>query len=120
MDRHKKFIVPFSLLDKKRNRSINEPNLTLYYNNGCKYEGELNKDLSPCGKGKIKFSNGDQYIGTLKNGKMHGKGEYSTVFGLTSFGRFKKNKPTGRHFIYFKNVMLCSSYLPNNLFFNKN
>ena len=40
------------------------------------------------GKGILKFANGDQYEGYLKNDKMHGEGVFTLADGSSSTGIF--------------------------------
>ena len=43
----------------------------------------------------IKFSNGDKYIGQIKNGEMHGDGTYIFSDGDKYIGKFRNNKFSG-------------------------
>jgi hypothetical protein len=42
----------------------------------------------PEGKVEINFENGDIYKGLMKDGQMHGEGEYSYANGVTYVGNF--------------------------------
>lgn len=47
------------------------------------------------GKGIIKYANGDQYEGYLKNDKMHGEGVLTLADGSSSSGIFENGKKHG-------------------------
>ena len=50
------------------------------YSNGDKYIGELKNDI-PHGKGTYTYSRGDKYIGEYKNGEKNGQGTYIFLNG---------------------------------------
>lgn len=72
------------------------------YRNGI-YEGELNDDMVPHGKGEWQFNdNCIKYIGDWINGKRHGKGTLYLTSGKHYVGDFKDGKISGRGILYYR------------------
>lgn len=69
--------------------------VTKNYSNGDVYVGQM-KDGKPHGKGKYTWSNGDFYEGDWVNGKMHGRGKCTWVTGDSYEGDWVKNQRTGK------------------------
>ena len=67
----------------------------LTYINRDVYEGTLNKNDLPDGKGKCKYSDGTYYQGEWKNGKRNGKGTEHCK-NKTRKGIWKNGKFTGK------------------------
>ena len=59
------------------------------------YEGELNADGEPHGKGKMVWDNGDTYEGNFINGVRQGYGEFYLASGASYFGEFLNDTCTG-------------------------
>jgi len=47
----------------------------------CSYSGEYDSDGRMHGEGRVVASNGDEYVGTFKEGKFHGHGTYTFKHG---------------------------------------
>jgi predicted Ser/Thr protein kinase len=58
------------------------------------YTGEFKKGLR-CGKGEVKFANGNVYIGEFANDKRNGHGVFIWVSGNRYEGQFRDDKRTG-------------------------
>lgn len=92
---------PYSTSNKNRPlRHDDSPNMIrrLAVNiNGLEgsYTGPLGSNGLPNGTGTIRFKNGDTYLGTLKDGQLHGKGAmyYASNRKTTFRGTFVNNNP---------------------------
>jgi hypothetical protein len=58
--------------------------------NKIRYEGDFVKGIVT-GKGNIKFDNGDEYYGEVKNGRFDGLGIFKSINGKKLEGRWKDN-----------------------------
>ena len=56
------------------------------------YVGEFNKKCVPHGQGTITWSDGEEYVGQLKNGKRHGQGTHTFKSGKKYVGKFKNGE----------------------------
>lgn len=83
--------------------------LNHYGADGCRYQGAVNRQNQPDGKGAWVCADGRSYTGQFKNGQFHGVGRYVVPnqpgiylepFGVTS-GKFKGMVIEGR----FRNQM---------------
>jgi hypothetical protein len=63
---------------------------------GVFYEGKLNKNDVPNGKGTYVYTNGTVYDGEWKNGNKHGKGKESFKTGDVYEGQWKNGKKNGK------------------------
>ena len=64
--------------------------------NEAEYNGEVNTNNQPHGKGIMKFNNGEIYEGLFDNGVRHGKGIYFWPDGKKYDGNFMKGEFSGR------------------------
>ncbi len=60
------------------------------------YQGKCLSGDCLNGKGQIRFSNGDQYHGEFREGRLEGQGHYRYANGDTYEGGFKNNRRHGR------------------------
>ena len=91
---------PYSTSNNRAARHDDSPNMIrrLAVNiNGLEgsYTGPLGPNGLPNGTGTIRFKNGDTYLGTLKDGQLHGKGAmyYASNRKTTFRGTFVNNHP---------------------------
>jgi hypothetical protein len=68
---------------------------TVTYESGNVYTGEF-KDGKKHGKGEYTYTNGDKYVGEFKEGKLHGQGTYTFASGAKYVGEFKDDKRHGQ------------------------
>jgi len=82
----------------------NIPNSVIeVYENGDRYEGQLNEKNERHGRGIYSTKNGDLYIGDYKNGLRHGKGLYTMKDGTRYEGMFQNGRPNGEGTYVFEN-----------------
>lgn len=62
---------------------------------GSVYHGQMNSEGLFHGKGKLRFSTGELYVGEFKNGMMHGYGNKTYNSGIKYQGEWKLNKKSG-------------------------
>lgn len=58
-----------------------------------------------CSKGTLVYEDGSKYIGSWKNGKRHGLGEFTLKSGIVYKGDFFAGKPHGRGYLYSPQTM---------------
>ena len=68
---------------------------TINYSNGDIYVGEL-RDGQRSGHGTYTYANGDVYVGEFRGGQRNGQGTYSHANGDVYFGEFKDDKRNGQ------------------------
>jgi len=76
-------------------------NITVEYNNGCKYVGQI-KNNKREGKGIMYSPTGDKYEGDFKNDLPNGKGIFSYSNGNKYDGDFLNGNPNGYGIFYIK------------------
>ena len=70
-------------------------NGTLTFSNGDEYVGGI-KDGKPNGRGTCTFANGDKYVGEWKDGQWNGQGTFTSANGDVYVGEFKDNSQIGQ------------------------
>lgn len=73
------------------------------------YVGQVNRDRSRHGFGKMIYKNGDEFMGEWKNGLRHGFGEYEYSNGMVYEGEWVDNKKHG----------MCAIRYPDNSYLYK-
>ena len=81
-------------------------NIKKFQTNNGFFEGEVDNNGIPNGKGKFEhvggFNDGDKYIGEFKDGQPHGKGEFIWTHGKRYIGQFTEGNLTGRGVMIFE------------------
>src|SRR5579872_1109533 len=72
------------------------------YTEGIVYEGSVKNGI-PHGKGQFTFPNGDRYEGDCANGQMHGQGRLTFANGNVYIGKLEKGNPHGSGKMTFPN-----------------
>jgi len=83
-------------------KNSNRIHKNIKFSNGDEYEGQL-KDNQLDGNGTYSFSNGDKYVGQFKSGSKNGYGEYYYKDGSKYIGEWKNNIKNGRGTFYYLN-----------------
>ena len=65
------------------------------YYGGSRYEGEMNQDGRPHGKGVDSRSNGDRYVGEFRNDYRHGHGTMTYDDGRVKSGKWANDRFLG-------------------------
>ena len=80
-------------------------NIKKFQTNNGFFEGEVDNNGIPNGKGKFEhvggFNDGDKYIGEFKDGQPHGQGEFIWAHGKRYIGQFTEGSLTGRGVMIF-------------------
>ena len=72
-----------------------EDKVTLKLPDGSDYEGKVNKNNLPNGKGRIIYKNGDVYTGYFLQGQKNGVGQFEKKGQFVYYGNFSRNKISG-------------------------
>lgn len=67
----------------------------IYWPDGTLFEGFLNAQGRPEGRGELRAANGDKYVGDWKDGLLHGFGKYELGQGGVYEGQIIDNKRNG-------------------------
>ena len=79
----------------------------MVWTNGDEYEGDFFKDYRN-GVGIMKYKNGDVYRGEFKNGKIHGQGTYTWRNGEVYQGNFTDGNMDGQGRINYSGINVCA------------
>ena len=73
-------------------KAVNKGEVVITFPDGSVYEGPVNKEGMPDGRGKYTFSEGGAYEGELKDGKPHGFAISIQPDGAKYEGQFREGK----------------------------
>ena len=105
---NKELITPYLFKGYFENDNFGEFG-TYFYTNGDKYIGRL-KDGKKHGKGTYYFEDGDRYEGDFKNDKREGSGVYYWKDGDRDMGDYLNDKEVGMHVIVHANGQVTQKY----------
>jgi hypothetical protein len=80
----------------------------MVWTNGDEYEGQFSKDYRN-GSGIMKYRNGDVYRGEFKMGKAHGRGHYTWKSGEVYEGGFTDGQMDGHGRINYSGLNVCAT-----------
>ncbi len=102
LNTYKNHILDYLRVDSSE-EGHNSPNQeTIIFSNGDRYVGEVRNGY-PHGRGTGYYANGNRYEGEFKDGKPHGRGTGYYANGNRYEGQFKDGKRDGRGTYYFAN-----------------
>ena len=105
---NKELITPYLFKGYFENDNFGEFG-TYFYTNGDKYIGQL-KDGKKHGKGTYYYEDGDRYEGDFKNDKREGNGVYYWNNGDRDMGDYLNDKEVGIHVVVHSNGEVTQKY----------
>ena len=77
--------------------------VTVNFDDGSSYTGQLNLGKKPHGDGSFSYTNSNVYRGNWKDGLYHGEGSYEFYTGVTYKGQWHEGKRHGQGLVTWKN-----------------
>ncbi|MCM8526846.1 MAG: hypothetical protein NE327_10040 [Lentisphaeraceae bacterium] len=77
--------------------------VTLNFDDGSSYTGQLNQEKKPHGDGAFSYTNSNVYRGNWKDGLYHGQGSYEFYTGVSFKGEWLEGKRHGKGLLTWKN-----------------
>ena len=77
--------------------------VTMDFEDGSSYTGQLNIEKKPHGEGTYSYTNSNVYRGKWKDGLYHGEGTYDFYTGVTYKGEWSEGKRHGKGTVTWKN-----------------
>lgn len=76
--------------------SVSAPDFKIISTRGASYEGSVDSNGRPCGKGTLLYPQGDRYHGDFVDGGRNGRGMYTFPCGDVYDGEWKRDVREGR------------------------
>ena len=77
--------------------------VTLNFDDGSSYTGQLNLEKKPHGDGAYSYTNSNVYRGQFKDGLYHGEGSYEFYTGVSYKGEWQEGLRHGKGLVTWKN-----------------